>query len=296
MKKLFMFIVFFCLIFTFACGSSDVSSGDVVMNDNNVADSVGVVEEDKYGKDVSDTVVNGVKFRKYYYEITESGNLIDEDDNTSQTVEFTSVVHFVLPAGDDAATEKIRQDLLHTFDYNSQDFEQKLDNEYARDPKVYDVPEDMQESEMEIMPISIVGDYVSYYTKNYFVFVGQQSHGWTTFEYSIYNMKTGEKISQDDILDVSEKNRMAVANKLRSLLVEYLESLDVDGSSVNVYDVNDLVNGNLYLSDEGLVYCYDPSEIVPYMIPAPELELSKEWLKPYLKVDGPLYQYWFGKK
>jgi len=295
MKKSLIFIVFACMMVTFACGRSNASKSEVP-SDNNKADVIASVEELPYMKEVTDTTVNGVKFRKYYYEITDSGNLFDEYDGTSQTVEFTSTICFVLPAGDDAATEKIRQDLLKKFDYNSKDLEQKLDKEYARDPKVYDDPEDMQESELEIMPISIVGDYVSFCTKSYFVFVEQQAHGWTTFESSIYNMKTGEKISQDDILDASETNRMAVANKLRSLLVEYLKSLDVDESDINVYDVKYLVNGNLYLSDGGLVYCYDPSEIVPYMIPAPELELSKEWLKPYLKVDGPLYQYWFGKK
>ena len=57
-----------------------------------------------------------------------------------------------------------------------------------------------------------------------------------------------------------------------------------------------MLNDNFYFTDKELIYAYTPYEVAAYLYGEPELSISKKWLKPYLKKDGPLYQYWFGKK
>ena len=82
-----------------------------------------------------------------------------------------------------------------------------------------------------------------------------------------------------------------MARKLYTLLKAYVEEED-DGEQ----DVLYMLNNNFYFTDKELVYNYMPYEVAAYMYGELELSLPKKWLKPYLNPDGPLYQYWFGKK
>ena len=282
-KKFVLFIVV-STIFTVALGCSNGSCAD-----NGKIDDIDMIDGRPYNKIITDTTVDGINFRRYYYEVFDTVELLNEEDGTAQIVDFSSYDDFMLPVGGNAAIEKIRADLLKTFNYSGPTIEQDLDKEYDN----YTAPEDAYSYENKIDLVSIAGDFISFYVSSFYIYVYQQSHGWTTTTYSVYNMETGEKIMQDDILDASESARLAVANKLRSLLVEYL---DGDESEVKVYDVMDMLNGNFVIGENGLVYCYDPSSVAPYMAGEPELELPKDWLRPYLNVEGPLYKYWFGKK
>ena len=264
MNKLLMLVLFVCAAFSAALGSVVASSGP------------------SYNKKISDTVINGVKFRMYFYECESSSN---------ET--------YILPiGGNETITEKIRQNLLSSLNssYNSRTLEKDMDSFYARCNQSDGAEEDdMQEENIDnIMPIYVSSEYMSFYSSHFFIFVGEQSHGWTTDIVSVYSMKTGEKLSQNDILNDSETSKLAVAKKLYSVLVEKMEK---DGGDVLVdaEDAMSLLNGNFYFTEENLVYCYDASMVASYMAGPQELELSKDWVRPYLKQNGPLYNYWFNK-
>lgn len=243
----------------------------------------------KNGVTVSDTLIKGIPFQCYQYHFESP----DRDLNYS----------VVLPVPENAiAIEKIWRTLLGE-DYTG-NYEQQLREEYAADsveatlkvPEEGEEPKSPYENEdyvsviFEIHPNLIATDLIGFtsYVSEYF---GGASHpSWAIFYY-VFNFSTGEQISQDDILDASDEKRQIVARKLYTLLKEYTEEAD-DGEQ----DVLYMLNNNFYFTDKELVYAYTPYEVAAYMYGEPELSLPKKWLKPYLNPDGPLYQYWFGKK
>ena len=243
----------------------------------------------KNGVTISDTLIKGIPFQCYQYQFESP----DRDLNYS----------VVLPVPEyDMAIAKIRRTLLGE-DYNG-NYEQQLREEYAadsmeatlkvpeegEDPKAPFENEDYVSVTFEVFPQMIAEDLIifSSYISEYF---GGASHPtWAIFYYA-FNYSTGGQISQDDILDASDETRQIVARKLYTLLKAYVEEED-DGEQ----DVLYMLNNNFYFTDKELVYNYMPYEVAAYMYGELELSLPNKWLKPYLKKDGPLYQYWFGKK
>ena len=243
----------------------------------------------KNGVTVSDTLIKGIPFQCYQYHFESP----DRDLNYS----------VVLPVPEyDMAIAKIRRTLLGE-DYNG-NYEQQLREEFAadsveaalkvpeegEDPKAPFENEDYVSVTFEVFPQMIAEDLIifSSYISEYF---GGASHPtWAIFYYA-FNYSTGGQISQDDILDASDETRQIVARKLYTLLKAYVEEEDDDEQ-----DVLYMLNNNFYFTDKELVYAYTPYEVASYAFGEPELSLPKKWLKPYLNPDGPLYQYWFGKK
>ena len=56
------------------------------------------------------------------------------------------------------------------------------------------------------------------------------------------------------------------------------------------------INGNFSIGADSLYYQYSPYEIGPYAMGMPRVALHKEAVKPFLKKDGVLYEYWFPEK
>lgn len=267
---LFTFVLFLLTISSFAQESSSES-------------------QRKNGVTISDTLIGGSPFKCYQYHFESP----DRDLNYS----------VVLPVPEyDMAIAKIRRTLLGE-DYNG-NYEQQLREEFAadsveaalkvpeegEDPKAPFENEDYVSVTFEVFPQMIAEDLIifSSYISEYF---GGAAHSTWAFFNDVFNLSTGERITQDDILDASEEHRSIVAHKLYELLNEYTE-----GDNYGEDDILGMLNDNFYFNKKELVYQYNPYEVAAYCYGAPDLSLSKKWLKPYLNPDGPLYQYWFGKK
>ena len=230
----------------------------------------------KNGVTISDTLIGRSHFKCYQYHF----------ESPDRDLDYT----LILPMPEnDIVMSKIRRTLLGE-DYTG-NYEQQLRDEYVADSSeaALKVPEEGEEPKapfenedyvsviFEIHPNLIEKDLIGFtsYVNEYF---GGASHPTWAFFFYVFNRSTGEQISQDDILDASEENR-------------HTEEED-DGEQ----DVLYMLNNNFYFTDKELVYAYTPYEVAAYMYGEPELSLPKKWLKPYLNPDGPLYQYWFGKK
>lgn len=240
---------------------------------------------------VADTVIDGLKFRKYSFEF--------------ESAEFSKEIFFLLPLlDDDAVRQTIWDNLLN--DYNSKTLEQDLRNEVngywesvADNPELVSAEKmeerysdwEYYESSWSIIPLYVSDEYIAfnYYFSEYNG--GAIHHQWGEVAY-VFSLSTGKQISQDEILDDIGSHRYLVAYKLYSLLKQYLGE-DNDAEEANVMM---MLNDNFYFTDKELKYMYVPYEVAYYAAGEPVLSLPKKWLKPYLNVDGPLYKYWFGKK
>lgn len=249
------------------------------------------VSEDGHVEKIYDTVINGVKFRNFYFKCEGEGEVISDETDYCLPIE-----------GNAEALEKIWKSLV--VPYDSEVLQKELEKEceaimtapkLVKEDMDYDV--DMQGSfNHYVYPVFVDGGLVSYAFLEEWFYVSMP-HPQSTFITEIYSLETGEKISQDDILDDSQSSRQAIANEIYRLLVEYAdgdESYFMEGR----HDENkmSLLNDKLGFDENSLIYNYERYEVFPYAMGTPSIELPKEWIKPYLKKDGVLYQYWFGKK
>ena len=234
-----------------------------------------------------DTIIEGIKFRRYNYEF-----------NSSQ---FSKDIFFTLPLPeDDAVMRKIRDDLL-AGGYDSETLEQRMEEEIAaykenyaqtkQEPTAEDeIYEEYNEMSWHITPIFIDGGYIAFVSYFSEYMSGALHHMWGETA-AVYSLSTGMRITQDDVLDDIGAHRYLVARKLYSLLQAYLKE-EEDVENVNVMG---MLNDNFYFTKKELIYMYVPYEVAYYAAGEPTLSIPKKWLKPYLNVDGPLYKYWFGK-
>ncbi|MBO4615575.1 MAG: DUF3298 domain-containing protein [Bacteroidales bacterium] len=249
-----------------------------------VASSAELVEEEKkpYEKVIADTVIDGVKFKRYYFDI----HTKDLSDETMLTVPVD---------GNADANKKIIKTLVDDYSLDADSLQQQLESQfdvyaagdYAEDGDEY------HESELVVYPVNVVGmKYVSYILHSSLFWPGEQNHPQWADVYFVFDLNTGETISQDDILDASQESRQAVGVKIHEELVSFAGNED----DIFAEAGSGLLNGNFVFDDKGLTFFYTPYEVGPYMLGEPEVFLSKEWLEPYLKKDGILYEYWFNKK
>ena len=250
------------------------------------------VSEDGHVEKIYDTVINGVKFRDFYFMCEGEGEVISDETDYCLPIE-----------GNAEALEKIWKSLVG-LPYDSDALQKKLEKEceaIMTAPKLVkegmDYDEDMQGSlNHYVYPVFVDGGLVSYAILEEW-FYESMPHPQSAFSTAIYSLETGEKISQNDILDDSQSSRQAVVNEIYRLLVEYAdgdESYFMEGRQ----DENkmSLLNDKLGFDENSLIYNYERYEVFPYMMGTPSVELPKEWIKPYMKKDGLLYEYWFNKK
>lgn len=274
--------------------TADVAQTDVVKNDSAivVSDSLASAElsdttkladnADKkpYEKVIVDTVIDGVMFKRYYFDI--------------QTKDLADETMLIVPVdGNVDANKKIIKTLVDDFSLDADSLQQQLEsqfNAYASG-NYAEEGDDYHESELVVYPVNVVGKkYVSYILHSSLFWPGEQNHPQWGDVYFVFDLSTGETISQDDILEASQESRHTIGVKIHEALVNFAgneEDIFADASS-------ELLNGNFVFDDKGLTYFYTPYEVGPYMLGEPEVFLSKEWLKPYLKKDGVAYRYWFG--
>ena len=274
--------------------SADVAQTDVVKNDSAivVSDSLASVEladttqladnADKkpYEKVIVDTVIDGVKFKRYYFDI--------------HTKDLSDETMLIVPVdGNVDANKKIIKTLVDDFSFDADSLQQQLESQfdaYASGDYAED-GDDYHESELIIYPVNVVGKkYVSYILHYSLFWPSEQNHPQWADVYYMFDLNSGEPIRQDDIFDDSQESRQAIGYKLHEELVK------LAGSEEDIFAEagSELLNGSFAFDDKGLTYYYQPYEVGPYMLGEPEAFLPKDWLMPYLKKDGKLYEYWFG--
>lgn len=113
------------------------------------------------------------------------------------------------------------------------------------------------------------------------------AHGMQTVVNYIFDMKTGNILTEDDIfIDVDDP-------ALTRLLVDKVNTLRNDTILPKQTDVfsDDLVvpNGNWGISDSGMYITYEPYEIAPYAFGIINVTLENEEIKHFIKPDSPLH-------
>ena len=242
---------------------------------------------------VSDTIVDDAKFRRYSFEF--------------ESAEFSKKINFLLPLVEDVAVRQLIWDNMIGWQYDSKMLELELQEEIsmymervASNPELIDTEKmeerysdiEYYESSWMVTPTFVSDEYIA--LTGYFSEYngGAIHHQWGEVAY-VFSLSTGKQISQDDVLDNIGAHRYLVASKLYELLKK---NLGYDSDELFVGNVMQMLNDNFYFTDKELIYMYEPYEVACYAAGEPLLSLPKKWLKPYLDVDGPLYQYWFGKK
>ncbi len=233
-----------------------------------------------YEKVIVDTLIDGVKFKRYYFDI--------------HTKDLSDETMLIVPVdGNVDANKKIIKTLVDDFSLDADSLQQQLESQfdaYASGDYAED-GDDYHESELIIYPVNVVGKkYVSYILHYSLFWPSEQNHPQWADVYYMFDLNSGEPIRQDDIFDDSQESRQAIGYKLHEELVK------LAGSEEDIFAEagSELLNGSFAFDDKGLTYYYQPYEVGPYMLGEPEAFLPKDWLMPYLKKDGKLYEYWFG--
>lgn len=234
--------------------------------------------------EVSDTVISGVNFRNYRFHFTSK--------------DFAKTINFTLPILDNASVQEEICETMLKDSYESKDLEQNLEVEFANYWNEYSETagqeanpyssDEFYSMSWNIDPFFVDGGCVAFNSAVWEMSGGAMHPEWGESSY-VFDLSTGKTISEDDVFDNSNDSRTAIATKLYSLLKAYLKE-EEDTEDV---DVSMMLNGNFYFTKDEVIYRYAPYEVAYYAAGEPELSLMKDWLKPYLKVDGVLYKYWF---
>ncbi|MBO7571348.1 MAG: DUF3298 domain-containing protein [Bacteroidales bacterium] len=141
-----------------------------------------------------------------------------------------------------------------------------------------------------IYPVFADGKLLAYINGHYEYQGG--AHGLSATTYSVYNLATGKRITEDDIFVMNDTTLKVLSDMIEEAFgVEYSSEID----DLWEDDVN-YVNGNFCISADSLFYQYQPYEIGPYAMGMPRVALHKDSVKSFLKKDGPLYEYWYPEK
>ena len=238
-------------------------------------------DKKSYEKVIVDTLIDGVKFKRYYFDI--------------RTDELADETMLVLPVdGNAAANKKIIDRLLDDYSFDADSIQPQLEAQFDAyaSGNFAEEGDDYHESELLVYPLAVVEKkYVSYMLHSSLFWPSEQNHPQWADVYFMFDLNTGEIILQDDIFDASAENRQAVGVKIHDELVKFA------GNEEDIFAEAgaELLNASFVFDDKGMTFFYQPYEVGPYMLGEPEVHLSKEWLEPYLKVDGLLYRYWFEK-
>ena len=138
------------------------------------------------------------------------------------------------------------------------------------------------------------------------------AHGISGKTYTVYNIATGRRVTEDDIFVMNDENEKALSEMIvEAFAVEFSdEKDDMWNEGINFINGNFSIGADsLYyqyspyeigpyasIGADSLYYQYSPYEIGPYAMGMPRVALHKEAVKPFLKKDGVLYEYWFPEK
>ena len=126
-------------------------------------------------------------------------------------------------------------------------------------------------------------DIYSYGISRY-VFMGG-AHGLSTLTYINFDMKTGRKITEDDLFLTGFVSTLSEILKVR-IVEQSVEDKDIK-PILNLESTDYWVeaikpNGNFYITDESINYVFNPYEIAPYYMGQTEVVI------PFIRLSGLL--------
>ena len=129
------------------------------------------------------------------------------------------------------------------------------------------------------------GDFLFSYTISTDRYSGG-AHGEKRYINTVVDLKTGKKITEDDLFTEKDKAMvitMIVDNILKQHNLKSVEALEEIG-----YDLSNLaLNNNFYLTKKGLTYTFNEYEIAGYAVGTTEVFLDFSSLSNYLRPGNP---------
>jgi len=117
------------------------------------------------------------------------------------------------------------------------------------------------------------------------------AHGGTTFRNSIIDLKTGEKIGEEDLFTESSLSLIndIILKKLETQnKVESPEELE----QIGYFDISQISQyKNIYLTNDGLVYTFNEYEIAAYAVGTIEVKLTFKDLEGFVSPESPLEKF-----
>lgn len=114
------------------------------------------------------------------------------------------------------------------------------------------------------------------------------AHGMETTQYLVFDLKTGDKLSQSAIF--AEGFETPIAEMLKKQIMKDKELETEEEMLMNGYFMieNIFPNENFYLDTEGITFMFNPYEIAAYSNGQTKATLSYEQIAPYLRENNPL--------
>jgi hypothetical protein len=114
------------------------------------------------------------------------------------------------------------------------------------------------------------------------------AHGGKTYLNSVIDLKTGERVTEDDLF--TEVSRPLIAKMiLKKIMQKYKVESAEDLEQIGFFDVADIdLNKNFYATNDGIVYTYNEYEIAAYALGKQEILLSYQDISEFMVPGNPL--------
>jgi len=230
-----------------------------------------------------------------------------EEFSTSRTPEDDAnlevIIYFMIPKSNvTASLDSIRADLVSFYTDNSRREIQSGIEIFADsiESQFYDFRNKIGAEKSKLINYEIYydsiypefegGSLLVFYNSHYEYEGG--AHEISENVYRVYDMTTGKRVTENDIFVMNDTTKRILSEMINAAIdMEYFNDLD---DIWNNGDSN--VNGNFSISEDSLYYQYQPYDYGPNSLGMPKVALPKDLLKPLLKKDGPLYEYWYPEK
>lgn len=227
----------------------------------------------------------------------EVADTVPEEALLADSIEFTTITAsvnkgkfsmsatYTLPVPDG---NKMLRNLCDSIIGPEYDYDKLQEQLESKSLEMYNPEDDFgYEEEKSVEPVGVYGGYIGY-SYSYYSYSEGGAHGYGGAYNKTFEISTGKVLTEEDIFNCTDSNMEAIEVELRKKLDEYV------GESMDDYGYITMFNGSFIFDKDGLTYTYEPMSVAPYAEGEISLTLSKNFLKPYLRKDGPLYMLWFG--
>ncbi len=116
------------------------------------------------------------------------------------------------------------------------------------------------------------------------------AHGLEHHSYLVYDKKKQDIITEEDLFNDLDRGDFD-----QLFLKVFEEQLKKDFEDYNIEDIQNWAsaesikpNGNFYLTEDSIIYHFNPYEVGPYAIGTPKLKIPYSMVKDFLKEDSPI--------
>lgn len=118
------------------------------------------------------------------------------------------------------------------------------------------------------------------------------AHGMGSTICWVFDLENGNQLTEDDIFTADATDQIIAL--LNNALKAYTAKNNLALSDFFTDQI--APNGNFSITDEGICYLFNPYDIAPYAMGETRLLIGKESLRPILRDETPVYQFYFGEK